>query len=395
MTSLQRLQIIGSWALHSMRFHTTRTLLTVLAVALSTALVVSTVSVYSGYRRSLEHNIRSMGYQVLVTGKGCPHEAATLILRGGSIPMYIREDIYQTIVRMPEVQDSTRFFMQSAPRPEGDAYQLYVGIDDGFLRLRPGVTFQRGEWFTSPTADEVILGFNVAEYLRLNIGDTIEVNGSPFEVHGILDKLGTQDDGTVFLPLLTSQTLFERRDRLTGVGLRLHDPNQAGPLIEKIYDIPSVQVVRMEAVQSTILNILNGVHRLLLGFCGLSLLLVLSGVFNSALIAAHERRGEMGVLRALGCPAGTLFKLVWSESLLVGAAGVALGALLGFLLGDLVEWVLRATMVFVPAGPVVVITLPVLLGSCATVIALCLAASAYPAWRSSMVSPMCSIRGEV
>ena len=81
MNAAGRARIVFNWAWHSLRFHRTRALLTIVAVALATALVASTLSVYSGYRLSLERNVEAMGYQVLVTGKGCPHEAATLILR--------------------------------------------------------------------------------------------------------------------------------------------------------------------------------------------------------------------------------------------------------------------------------------------------------------------------
>ena len=115
---LRHMRIVLAWAVQALMFHRTRTLLTVVGIALATALLASTLSFQAGYERSLKHNIDAMGYQVLVTGKGCPHEAATLILRGGSIPMYIPEVVYGDIVRQPEVRDATRFFMQTVPRAE-------------------------------------------------------------------------------------------------------------------------------------------------------------------------------------------------------------------------------------------------------------------------------------
>ena len=93
MRSPGRRRMIASWALQSLTFHKSRTLLTIVAVGLATALVASVHGFQAGYEQSLDHNIDSMGYQILVTGKGCPHEAAPLLLRGGSIPMYIREEV--------------------------------------------------------------------------------------------------------------------------------------------------------------------------------------------------------------------------------------------------------------------------------------------------------------
>lgn len=393
MRRILSLRVLGMWAWQSLLFNKTRSILTIFGVSLATALLASTLSFQTGYERSLKRNIDAMGYQILVTGKGCPHEAATLILRGGSIPMYIPEELYQRIAQDAEVQDSTRFLMQSLPDLQLGSHQLYVGIDENFLRLKPEVAFQRGGWFSSDLADEAILGFNVAEYRRLNLGSEIEVRGRTVRVCGILDKLGTQDDGTVFLPLQICQQFFERRDHLTGIGIRLKDMSRAGDFIDRLYDLPSVQVVRMSQVQGTILNILAGVKVLLMAFGVLCLVIALISVFNVALITVQERVPEMGVLRALGCSPGRLFQLVWSETLLISVAGAVTGTVIAFALRRAVEAVMRATLAFVPSGTVVEITLPIILGSSALVILLCLLAGIYPAWKSSKVSPMTSIRG--
>jgi putative ABC transport system permease protein len=385
--------MIRIWAFQSLAYHKTRSALTIAAMGLATALLASTFGFQTGYRAALKRNIDAMGYQILVTGKGCPHEAATLILRGGSIPMYIQEEVYQHIRGRSEVQDATRFFMQSVPVVETGSHQLYVGIDESFIRLKPGVTFQRGEWFSSPIANEAILGFNVAEYHRLGLGDVIEVGVRPFEIRGVLDKLGTQDDGTIFLPLEVAQEIFEKRDLLTGIGIRLHDIDQAGPFIDRLYEIPSIQVVRMSSVQNMVLNILRGVRGLLMAFGLLCLVVALMGVFNVALMAVHERRLELGVLRAMGCPASMLFKMVWSEVLLLTAFGALAGAVLTVLLRGAVESAFRATLTFVPSGVVVAVTPAGLIGSCGLVVLLGLVAGIYPAWRSSVVPPMASIRG--
>ena len=73
------------WAVQAVLFHRVRSVLTVAAIGLASALLMSTLGFNRGYERALKHNIDAMGYQILVTGKGCPHEAATLILRGGTL----------------------------------------------------------------------------------------------------------------------------------------------------------------------------------------------------------------------------------------------------------------------------------------------------------------------
>ena len=60
-----------------------RTVLTVGGVAIAVAVLVSLLGFDAGYQRGLKNDIDKMGYQLLVTAKGCPYEAATMMLKGG------------------------------------------------------------------------------------------------------------------------------------------------------------------------------------------------------------------------------------------------------------------------------------------------------------------------
>jgi putative ABC transport system permease protein len=365
----------------------------VAGVGVATAMMVSALSISHGYERTLAHDIEMMGYQVLITGKGCPHEAATLILRGGSIPMYIDNRVYQHIMADPDVADATRFFMQSLPGDEPGSFQLYTGIDDRFLELKPEVTFLQGGRFDSDVSEQVILGYNVAEYRRLDTGDTVTVLGRDLSVQGILDKLGTQSDGTIFLPILTAQQLFDKRDRLTGMGVRLTDMNRANAFIDRVYELPGTQVITMSQVQRTILNILNSVRALLFTITAMGLAVAGLGVLNVSLMSVQEQRVEMGVSRALGCAGSVLFKLVWAESFILTAAGAVLGCLLTFLLRGVVEGFIQQVVSFAPAGRIMTMTPTITVGSCLAVTALGLLGGVYPAWRASIIPPLTSIRG--
>lgn len=382
-----------TWALRAAAFHKTRTALSVASVALASALLTGTLAFHRGYASALERDIGAMGYQLLVTGKGCPHEAATLILRGGSIPMYVLQGAADRLARRPEVRDTTRFLMQAVSGPDGRSVQVFVGIDERFLPLKPGVTFQRGKWFSSPGAKEAIVGYNVAEYRRLGLGDVIRARGADLTVVGVLDKLGTQDDGTVFLPLAVSQVLFEKRDRLTGVGILLKDPDRAADFIERVYEEPSVQVVRLSQVHESMLRTLAGVRSLLLAFSGLCLAAALAGVFNVSLLAAAERRPEMGVLRAMGCSRPGLFLLAWCETLLVGLAGALAGTALAAASGAAAAAALSAWLPFLPVGGLIAVTPALALANAAIVVSLCLLAGAVPAFQSARAAPLESIRG--
>ena len=71
-----------------------RSALTIGGVSIAVAVLVSLFGFDRGYQESLTANIDKMGYQLLITAKGCPYEAATMMLKGGGGLRYMEEDIY-------------------------------------------------------------------------------------------------------------------------------------------------------------------------------------------------------------------------------------------------------------------------------------------------------------
>ena len=72
----------------------TRTLLTILGIGLSAWVLTSLFGFNKGYESALNKDIDNMGFQVLLTAKGCPYEAATLMLKGGTGLRYMPEAVF-------------------------------------------------------------------------------------------------------------------------------------------------------------------------------------------------------------------------------------------------------------------------------------------------------------
>ncbi len=201
-------------ALNQVLYHRSRTMITVAAVAIALAGLLAVQSFCQGYERALARHIQQMGYEVLVTVKGCPYEAATLILQGGNIPMYVDQSVFDAVSQDPAVAGATRFLMHSEPDESLRSTRVFMGVDDQFFQLKPWMSFQQGRWFRSPTAHEAVLGYNVAERLRLALGSEIPLRNSAERVTvcGVFDRTGTQDDGTIFLPLERAQRIFDLKN---------------------------------------------------------------------------------------------------------------------------------------------------------------------------------------
>lgn len=382
-----------SVVLKELRRHRTRSALTISGVALSVCVLVSLLGLGTGYRTSLIHSIDRLGYHVLVTSKGCPYEAATLLMQGGVIPMYMDEAIHREILRDADVATTTRLFLGSLP-VHREGFSLITGIEDSFLEMKPWLTFQRGEWFNESATDEVILGYSVAAYYRKNIGDDFPLGGmgQTFRVRGIFDRSGTQDDGTIFVPLGVAQRLFDKKEKLTGIGVKLKDLSRIDGFSERVFEIPSVQVITMAQVQRTLLDLL-GTARFFIGTVAIvAVAIAVLGVMNTMLIAVFERTREIGVMRAIGASRGDVFALICAETLTICTIGGIAGGGIAVLGSRMASEAVRAILPFSPPGVLVQIDGILLIGGIAMAVGMGILAGIIPGWRASRLHPIAWMR---
>ena len=239
----------------------TRTILTIVGISLSAWVLTSLLGFNKGYESALNRDIDNMGFQMLLTAKGCPYEAATLMLKGGTGLRYINEDVVKNVLSNSEVEEITPMLMQAVFDPnkgESGGISAYLGVDpQTFPKMKNYLEFKQGAWFTQTDARESVMGFEAAELEQREVGDKILIPGKNIEIKvvGILKRTGTQDDGTIFLPVKTVQNIFGREGQLTGLGIKVKKETDMTQFENKLYDLPDVQVVSMAQVKSTILSL--------------------------------------------------------------------------------------------------------------------------------------------
>ncbi len=381
------------WALQNLRNHRVRNGLTVVGVAVAVAILIGIMGFYGGYKQSLHESIERMGFHVLVTAKGCPYEAATLILRGGQIPMYIDEQIYREVESHPNVDFVAKLFLQTLPGEDRDRFHFFMGVEDTFLEMKPWMQMGRGTWFSSPYSDEVVLGFNVASYLKKDVGDELHIAQfrRPMRVAGIFDRAGSQDDGTIFLPLSVAQKLFDRKGKLTGLGIRVKDLGKLDRFVEEIYDLPSVQVIAMAQIQGTLLRLMESMRSVMLSIGVCASLIAMVSLINTVLMSVFERTREFGVMRALGGRVRHLFAIVCLETVFLTLFGAILGNALILLLRGSAEWLVRELLPFSPSGHILRISSVDQIGAVVLAVTIGVLCGLYPAYRASCVRPQQSL----
>ena len=190
----------------------------------------------------------------------------------------------------------------------------------------------------------VLLSYGVWERMfaadATTIGKTIRVNGSPATVVGVMPRrFGYPEFAQIWMPMGAAPTPAGRDDRSTDVVARL----AAGTTLEQARaDIRSVGegIARENPADykgwtSTASPIVDELREdsgppflVLLGASAFVLLIACANLANLMLVRAAQREREVAVRLALGAGRSQLVRLLMAESVVVSAAGGALGLLI-------------------------------------------------------------------
>jgi len=375
-----------------------RSFLTIGGVAVAVAVLVSLLGFNAGYQDALTSDVDKMGYQVVVTAKGCPYEAATMILNGEAGLKFIDEDIYKQITSDPDIDKITPLLAQLAYDPEKmegkGGFTNYLGIEESYMLLKPNVEIIKGEWFSGNDVNEAILGYDAAESEKKSVGDKISIPGKDITltIVGVFNRTGSQEDGTVFLPLKTTQRIFDVEGKLTGIGIKLKQIEKISEFEERLYPIASIQVISMSQVKGTILNLVNSAKVLIMSVAFIAIFVAIIGVINTILMSVFERTQEIGIMKAIGASKLDIFKLIWIETLIVCTLGGIFGSLIAIIGGNLVELLVRKVMPYTPGGRLLLITPDLLAYSFLGVIIVGIISGLLPALKAASMRPIEVIR---
>ena len=125
-------------------------------------------------------------------------------------------------------------------------------------------------------------------------------------------------------------------------------------------DYPTAKVLTTEAFITQQNGNLDAVLTLMYALLGLAVLIALLGIANTLALSIHERKRELGLLRAVGMSRSQVRSSVRLESAIIAVFGTALGLAVGILLA----WTMVHTIAIdgyarfvVPAGSLLVISL--------------------------------------
>jgi putative ABC transport system permease protein len=313
----------------------------------------------------------------------------------------MKETIMEDLAKESEVEKTTPILMSAVFDPnkgENGGIAGYFGVEPkSFGEMKTFLTFRQGGWFTDEKAYEVVMGYEAAELEQREVGDLILMpeKNVEFKVVGILNRTGTQDDGTIFAPLRTLQTIFKKPGEITTIGIKVKKDADSSRLEARLYKLPDVQIVSLQQVKDTIMKLISTAKVMVLSIAVIAILIAMVGVINTILTSVWERMQEIGILKTVGAMPWDIFKLIWTETLILCTTGGLLGVVFALILARATDILVRSVLPYAPGGGLVVINMKLVLITLATILCIGLLSGIYPAWRAGRIRPLEAIRSEV
>jgi len=376
-----------------------RTLLTVLGVAIAISVLFSLLALNSGYEKELNREVSSMGVHILAVPKGCPYEAASLIIHGGVIPKYLSDSDYRNVTLIPGVELATPMllhqFMKKDEETGKSTPHIIYGINMNETRkLKPWWSVE-GRFFSDSEKGVMLVGRGLAENENLSVGQVLPVGPKKenFTIAGILDRTGDQDDQFHFFPLKEAQRVFSKEGLITTIAVKVGDMSRISAVSAEMEKIPDIQVVTMTQIMGTIMNLAGSARSLLLTVIAIALIISAFGIINTLLMSVNERTREFGMMKAIGASGLDIGKMVLAETVFITVSGGILGTVAAVVGSSIIESFVKGMLPYAPGGSLInyspelcafVLGFSVLLG---------LLCGIYPAYKSSRLTPMEAIRG--
>ncbi|MCZ6807730.1 MAG: ABC transporter permease [Deltaproteobacteria bacterium] len=258
----------------------------------------------------------------------------------------------------------------------------------------------------------LIVGQELARALRLVVGDRVTVvsprgelgptglipRTKPFRIAGIFySGMYEYDMKHAYVALGVAQRFLKAADAVSGIEVKVQDVEMAPAMATELSSMIGRDELRVRdwkmmnqqlfgalALEKLAMFITLGIAILVAGF----------SVFGTLTLLVQEKRREVGILKAMGTSARSVIRIFVLEGLLIGAAGGLLGLGLGFVVTFAAEHFgirMNPEVYYIDKLPVKLDLTEFALVGAATVV-VCLAATLFPAYQASRVRPVDALR---
>lgn len=365
---------LGATWLRNLFRRPTRSVLTMLGTGIAIMTMVSMGALADGLTAEVEQMAGGPGIHLVGMQADASIDLST-----------IDEQIVRRITTIPGVEYAEGFLTGYAAVGNLPFFVVFGYVPRGY-GIRD-FTIVEGSPLTAN--GQILLGRVAAENLGKQVGDTLLLFNRPFRIVGIYETGVAFQDGGGVVSLRDAQALFGQPHKVSFLGIRLKDPEQAQAVKQAIESrFPEVSVTETTRFADNVTDLRLtkastwAIALLALGIGG-------AGMMNTMGMSVFERTREIGVLRALGWRKGRVLEMILRESLALSLAGGAGGLVTALaLIALLNRHPLMAGFIKARFSP------ELLLQALITAFVLGTVGGLYPAWRASRLQPVEALRYE-
>lgn len=236
--------------------------------------------------------------------------------------------------------------------------------------------------------DGIIIGMSAAKALNSQIGTSITIEGQSFRVYGILNELGSEEDGLIYANLGVVQNLLNKPQELSMIEISAYC--NACPIEEIALGleeaIPSGRVISMRQAALFREETIAQFSAFGYALSGMVLVIAILVVLTTMLSSVNERTREIGILRAIGFRQRHIMQIIFLE---IGMVSI-IGGITGYFLGGLAARYAGPYLAQIPGQ--IPLQLELLLPAVLISTGLSILVSAYPIWKAARLDPAEALR---
>ena len=302
--------------LSNLKQRPTRSLISVLAVALGVALILVSVGLSYGQLNDLSDRMRLLGDVMVQPSDGTLFFA----INSGTISVRIGDKIAEVEGVAAVTPVLTKFL--------GEQFHLVFGIEKAtFQDVSRSFRIVRGQLFGGP--DEIIIDTKYSDTLNLDVGDRLELLGTSFRVIGIFEEgVGAR----VLMPLQTLQNMNGTPGKATMFFVRASDETTGLEVADRLQKrLKGYKITRTSEIQKLMTTATPVLKPFITAMVSLSALISFMMILLAMYSTIMERTREIGILKSLGASKSFIVSLILKESLVICGIGVGAGFLLTWL----------------------------------------------------------------
>lgn len=382
-------------SIYSLKSHKLRVFLTMIGIIIGISSVITILAIGNGLKAEVNKSMESTSANKI----NVYFEADNMGVDFSFIEAFSKSDLlYLKKVKGVEKAEVTQGFAGFSFTSGEIAYfdkTAFVMLDDyegKKVKVEHGRFFKEGE----NASKLIVLDFAAAnaifETSKNAIGNGVTVNGTIYEVIGVLEEAGPMSfSGNSSYISKDAKEDMSADNPITSLDVYI----KAGEDKDIVFENIKKQLMQdhanlkgeyklqdPQAITKAFEKIIGGLTAFIAFVTGISLFVGGIGVMNIMYVSVSERKREIGIRRAIGAKPKSILLQFLLEAILVTGIGGLLGILCGFLFGKLIG-------VFLPFPPVM--TVGSVIGATITSVGVGIVFGIIPAINASKMDPIKAI----